>query len=283
MDKSAVFETTKGIYTGIERLAGGMSTVYRARERNGQNDFVIKIYDSDDKEFARWSYEREVETLRTLCGTEGIPKLHDHSCQNGHRFIVEECIPGKDLNQILRSNGALCATDATSTLQQICTTLTQAHAKGIVHRDLKPENIILSRKRPTLIDWGVAYKTGDGKQHPFTLGTPGYQSPEELSPEETVDCRSDIYALGLVLFELLTGRRAFDGPTEALEYQNINCPAPLPREFNPLLSEDLDEVCQKATALDPSKRYGSAEELSLALGNARKKRTSKCFKVNYFA
>jgi eukaryotic-like serine/threonine-protein kinase len=206
--------------------AGGMGEVYRARDTRLDRDVAIKAlplqFASDPERLAR--FEREAKVL-ALLNHPNIGALYGLEEVAGAKYLVLECIAGESLADRLK-NGALPVHDALAIARQICDALDAAHEKGIIHRDLKPANIMLTRDgQAKVLDFGLARITENdatidqansptvtpfGTQLGLILGTAGYMSPEQAKGRPA-DQRSDIWAFGCVLFEMLTGTRAFPG------------------------------------------------------------------------
>lgn len=211
--------------------------------------------------------------------SEHIARVFDvGSLPDGVPFIVMEFLEGKDLCDLLHQNGPMPIKVAVEYVMQACEALAAAHAAGIVHRDIKPENLFLTKHAQQLdfikiLDFGiskVALAQGKGKRAnvrtQMPLGSPVYMSPEQIRSSEHVDARTDIWSLGCVLFELLTGHLAFDEPSlmqlsaAILEHE----PVPL-REFLPDAPPELEAVIAKCLEKDANNRYGNIAELAIAL------------------
>ena len=236
--------------------AGGMGEVYRARDTRLGRDVAIKISNENFSD----RFEREARSIAAL-NHPNICHLYDV----GPNYLVMELIDGTPLK------GPLSMEKAVAYAQQILDALDAAHQKGITHRDLKPANILVTKSGIKLLDFGLAKQTGPLKETDATealtkqgaiVGTLNYMSPEQLQSKE-VDARSDIFAFGLVLYEMLTGKRAFEGSTAASVIAAIlERPAPSIAAVAP---EALDQILARCLAKDPDTRWQSARDLHAAL------------------
>jgi len=264
-----------GHYRILEKVAaGGMGVVYRARDEQLDRDVAVKVLPagtlSDDT--ARKHFRKEATALAKL-NHPNIETVYDFGTQDGLDFLVMEYIPGKTLAERL-AVGTLPEKDAVSIGIQIASALEEAHDCGIVHRDLKPANIAITAKGyAKILDFGLAKllrPVDDGTTENLTdtqaaAGTVPYMPPEQLKGE-LVDARADIYAIGAVLYEMSTGRRAFQ---EELASRLIDAilhrpPVP-PRAFNPRVSPEFETSILKCLDKDPERRYQSAKELLVDL------------------
>jgi serine/threonine protein kinase len=245
----------------------GMASIFRATDLRTGRMVAIKIphpeMESDPVFFDR--FHREEEIGRTL-DHPGVMKVlpdEDHS----QVYMVMEWVDGRLLRQILTEQGKLPAERAVRIALRICEVLEYIHQHGIVHRDLKPDNIMVGDEdRIKLIDFGIAAKSGS-RRLTFTnfsqvMGTAEYISPEQVKGKRG-DARSDLYALGVMLYEMLTGKTPFSGdnPFLLMNDRVMNNPVP-PREINPEISPELQEIIYRALERDPKSRYGSAHEFA---------------------
>ncbi len=234
---------------------GGMGAVYKARQRSLDRDVAIKILPrelGEDPEF-RQSFETEARAMARL-NNPNLIGVYDSGDVDGMPYIVMEYVNGKSLYHS-SYNIAVEPRQAVIIVKAICDGLAHAHENGVVHRDIKPANILLTPKaEPKIGDFGLARPAGsDGPG--LVMGTPGYTAPEILRHPEHADKRSDIYAVGVILYELLTGQRA---PEEGL------VPAP-----SSVIACDavLDKICQQSTHPNPAFRYSNAQVMADALDN----------------
>jgi eukaryotic-like serine/threonine-protein kinase len=268
-----------GPYEIIDRVAaGGMGEVFKARDTRLNRTVAIKILPPDvaGDPLARERFEREARAIARLTHPH-ICTLHDVGRQDGLDYLVLEFVEGDTLEDRL-VRGALPVAEALKVAAQIADALDRAHRAGVVHRDLKPANIMLARSGAKLLDFGIAKAhaaspfsestVGDTRtltQLGTMLGTAPYMAPEQLEGGE-VDARTDIFALGGVLFEMLTGRRAFEGNTHASVIAAIlySTPPP-PSTLQPLVPAALDHIVARCLAREPDNRWQTARDLLLEL------------------
>jgi serine/threonine-protein kinase len=256
----------------IEALigAGAMGHVYRARDPAVGRPVAIKTVKPEHADRPRVAeyvqrFQREARAAGAL-NHPNIVSVYDV----GEDFLVMELLEGVDLAEHLERNGPFELPEAIALFASVADAIDTAHASGVIHRDLKPANImLLADGRPKLMDFGVARlessamtRTGE------VLGSPSYMSPEQVAGRQ-VDTRADVYSLGVVLYQALTGQRPFQGDTiTTVIFRVVNEPAPSPRHWRPDLPEALDGVFEKALAKDPADRFGSARALVEAIANA---------------
>ena len=263
-----------GNYRIVEKIAsGGMATIYKATNIKTGALAVLKVpYDQfqNDHRFVE-RFRREAQLGQKLLH-ENIIRLYEYGkSQDGQIYIAMEYLPGIDLRGYLDRYGKMPVKEAVRTVAQVCRALGYAHDKGIVHRDIKPENIMLhdkrSKGRVVLMDFGVAHAAylGTVGTRSSYLGTPYYMSPDQISRRQ-VDGRSDIYSLGVVFFEVLTGKRPFDDtdPLKVLIKHRESAPPRL-RSLNPKIPAGLERIALKMLAKRPADRYKSVEALLAAL------------------
>ncbi len=261
--------TTRRGYRFDEEIGrGGFGSVFRARQLSVGRDVAIKVINpelADDPEFiCRFEAEAElVDQLEHPC----IVPLYDFWREPGAAFMVMRLLKGGSLAQALQKATPLA--NPLAILRQVAMALSTAHKACVVHRDLKPANVLLDELgNCCLADFGVAKKLDNDSgrtQIGEIVGSIAYCSPEQLRGT-VVNASSDIYALGLLAFELFTGRRPFSGSTrEAIIYQHLNQPPPSVREFSPQLSERVDAVLKKALAKSPEDRFSDATSFVIEL------------------
>ncbi|GEM_PF-1510059 len=260
---------TLGNYEIVGKLGkGGMATVYRARQRNMQRDVAIKVMSADlaaDPEFVA-RFEREAHVIARLEHPRILP-VHDFGHEGELFYLVMRLVEGESLYYRLK-RGPLPLPTVARYLTQIAEALDYAHAEGVIHRDLKPNNILIDQwDNLYLMDFGLAKimaATQSLTQTGVVLGTPAYMAPE-LWRGEPVDARTDVYALGVILYEMVLGHTPFESDTPfTLMYKHINDPPPSPRETMPDLPVEVEQVILKALAKDKDARYQSAGELARA-------------------
>src|SRR5262245_18083562 len=256
--------------------AGGMGEVYRARDTRLDRVVAIKVLPSHlaDSPDLQERFEREARAVAAL-NHPHICTLHDVGRQDGTAFLVMEHLEGKTLAARLES-GALPVNQALQYAIQIADALDKAHGAGIVHRDLKPANIMLVRTGAKLLDFGLAKSTASVAPSglsmlPTTppgltaqgaiLGTFQYMAPEQLEGQDA-DVRTDVFAFGLVIYEMLTGRRAFEGKSQAnLIAAIMHVQPPAPSTVAPLTPSALDHIVRKCLDKDPDERWQSMKDL----------------------
>ncbi len=258
-----------GRYKLIKELGqGAMGIVYKALDPNIQRTVALKILRpalTRDPEF-RQRFQREVRSTGRLTHP-GIVTIFDAAEQGKISFLVMEYLEGQTLTQLIEKEGALTLSRACSIALQICSALDYAHNAQIVHRDIKPSNIILlPQDRVKLTDFGIARMLAEPRlTRTGIVGTVDYMSPEQALDEE-IDYRADIYALGVVLFEMLTGRTPFQAENPGAKLiKVISEPMPSPRDYNSSVSAEMESIVLKAAAKDRLRRYQSAAEMRQAL------------------
>jgi serine/threonine protein kinase/tetratricopeptide (TPR) repeat protein len=262
-------------YRIIERLgAGGMGEVYRAHDEHLDRDVAIKVLPPGmlGDEAARRRFRREAEALSRLNHAH-IATVHDFDSADGLDFLVMEYVQGNTLSERIAS-GPLSEREIAMLAGDVAAALEDAHERGIVHRDLKPANIVVTPKgRAKVLDFGVAQLSGTVADIEQTTtqttsevaGTLPYMAPEQVRGE-AVDARTDIYALGVVLFEMATGKRPFDEPhTGRLTDAILHAPITPPTHWQPRLNPELERIALKCLERDPENRYQSAKELAIDL------------------
>jgi serine/threonine protein kinase len=258
--------------------SGGMGDVYLARDVTLRRDVAIKFVTAAG--VGGTHTQRLMQEARAVAALDhpGICPVYDVGVDPaGRSFMVMQYVEGETLAARL-ARGALPIRDALVTCLQIADALAAAHRRGIIHRDLKPQNVMLTTAgEPKLLDFGIAkmLPTLDGLSADDTttsltrphalVGTPAYMSPEQIQ-ERPLDGRSDLFALGCILYECLTGRRAFEGThTFELLDQIAHAHPPAPSSIRRELDERHDELCRRLLAKEPADRFQSAEELVGAL------------------
>jgi eukaryotic-like serine/threonine-protein kinase len=251
----------------LEELVGtgGMSSVFRARDRLLERSVALKIlhehYVADPEYVER--FRREARAVAQLAHPN-IVTVIDRGEQEGRQFIVFEYVDGENLKEVVNREGALPVREAIELALQVARALGYAHERGIVHRDVKPQNVILNEEgRAKVTDFGIARSLDvDGVTQTGTvLGTSDYIAPEQAQGQE-VDAQTDVYSLGVVIYELLTGEVPFGGESfVAVAMQHVNEPPPSVVEHRPDVPPRLDLVVQRAMAKRPHDRHGSMEEL----------------------
>jgi Protein kinase domain len=246
---------------------GGMGEVYRAEDLTlGQLvaiKFLPEILSQDAAALAR--FHSEVRIARQV-SHPNVCRVFDIGDADGIPFLSMEYVDGEDLASVVRRIGRLSPDKATEVARQICAGLAAAHERGVVHRDLKPANVMLDGAgKIRITDFGLAGIAASIQGADIRAGTPAYMAPEQLAGKE-VTTKSDIYSLGLILYEILTGKRAFDASTlpeliKLRESGTITNPSTLVRELDPL----IERVILRCLEIDPAKRPVSALQVAAAL------------------
>jgi Tol biopolymer transport system component len=251
---------------------GGMATVFLARQRSMNRNVALKflpsVFLNDDTYLQR--FEREVKIVSRLEHRNIVP-VYDFGEFESQPYIAMRYMPAGSVEELL-TQGRIPLPRVLSIVEQVASALDYAHQNGILHRDLKPSNILLDDGGGVFItDFGIARIISEGSGQITTqgvVGTPSYMSPEQARAE-TLDGRSDVYSLGVMLFELVTRRRPFESDTPySLAVMHVTMPPPSPRQFQPSLSPALEQVIMRALSKSREARYGSASELAIALRGA---------------
>jgi len=262
--------TFAGRYQIIEELGkGGMGKVYRALDKKLGEEVALKLIKPEiatDLETTE-RFSNELKLARKIAH-RSVGKMYELMEDEGTHFITMEYVPGENLKSMIRMSGQLSAGTAVSIARQICEGLEEAHRLGVVHRDLKPSNIMVDREGTVrIMDFGIARSlkgrgiTGAG----IMIGTPEYMSPEQVEGKE-VDARSDIYSLGIILFEMTTGRVPFEGDTPfTIGVKQKSEPPKDPRQWNAQIPEDLSRLILRCLEKEREKRFQSAAEVSSEL------------------
>ena len=259
-----------GRYRLVELLGqGGMATIYRATDSELRRDVAVKVlhteYGHDPDFVAR--FRQEAHAAASL-SHPGIVGVYDFGTDEAGPYLVMELVDGEDLAALIRRNGPLPPRQAARLVAEVARALDAAHERGIVHRDVKPGNIMLTANgRVKVTDFGIARAWADARLTlpGTTLGSVHYFSPEQALGEPTT-AASDIYSLGIVLFELLTGRRPWEGDSAAsVAMARISAAPPSVSEIRPSVPPALEAIDRKAMAPEAADRFVTAGAMADAL------------------
>src|SRR2546421_7876848 len=276
-------QTLAGKYR-VEKLIkrGGMGAIYQGKHVLIDKTVAIKVLRPalavDDDVVARFS--REAKAASRISHPHAVSVTDFGESENGIVFLVMEYLEGRTLKEIIRSEGPMALDRVVEIVRQVAGALDAAHEQGVVHRDLKSDNIMLSQTNGSdwakVLDFGIAkiQQAEGGRDVDITaanlvIGTPQYMSPEQCSQSGPIDARSDIYSLGIIIYEMLAGRVPFTGesPTMIMMKQ-VQDPPPSILEARPEVGTGVAQVIAKALAKQPADRFQTAGELSDALADA---------------
>lgn len=257
---------------------GGMAVVYKALDIKLKRNVAIKVLQDDvamDAE-SRRRFRTEYQAVAML-SHPNIRAVYDVVSSGDTEYIVMEYVDGINLKQYLKKKDALTWKEALHFASQIAKALSHAHSKGIIHMDIKPQNIMLPKDGTAKVaDFGIAMMEDapESEESDEAVGSIHYISPEQAR-NENIDARTDIYSLGIVMYEMLTGKLPFDGSTAAeVAVQQYSLIPEAPSVLNPGIPEELEEITLKAMQADPAERYQSADEMLADLDDFRKGMTS---------
>jgi eukaryotic-like serine/threonine-protein kinase len=259
-----------GRYLTLSRIGvGGMGIVYRAHDTELNRTVALKVLPPNLARYAEYLKRFQTEArAQARLNSPHVVTLYELMEHPVGQVLVLEYVEGETLESRLRHYGPLSIPDAVRVFEQAMRGVEHIHRAGVVHRDLKPSNIFITREGEIkLMDFGIARLTDDRdtSQNGAMVGTLLYISPEQINGRET-DCRSDIYTLGISLFETVTGRLPFERRTDyALMHAHVQENPPSPKEFQRRLPREMEAVILKAIAKDPNRRYQSMAEFRAAL------------------
>lgn len=272
----------------IEQLLGqgGMGRVYRAYDKELERMIAVKVLQpelvSDPNAMQRFKQEL---LLASRISHKNILRIHDLGEADGVKFISMAFVEGEDLHHLLRTHGRLPVDRALKIAEQLCEALDAAHSEGVVHRDLKPQNVLMGKNDQVyVVDFGLA-KSLEASAAGMTrtgqyLGTPRYMAPEQVEAKP-VDSRTDLYALGLIIFEMLTGEEPFKGDsTLQIMYRRVKEKPPNPKDLNPEIPDYLARIILRCMERDPTRRYQEAKDILADLQAAHAPSRAKTMQIS---
>ena len=262
---------TIGRYTVRRELGhGAMGVVYEAEDPNIGRAVALKVVHTDQIGANREEVIRRFKNEARAAGNLSHPNIitiHDAGEHEGLLFIAMECVEGMTLADLMAKQGRMPHGKVVDIIRQVCLGLDFAHKRGIIHRDIKPANIMLTDSLVKITDFGIA-NVGDGMTITGTVvGTPNYMSPEQVLGKP-LDGRSDLFSVGVMLYEMVTGERPFEGQSiTTIMYKIVHEEPIAPRKLDSSIHPGLSAVVEKALAKSPETRFQSGAELAAALGN----------------
>ncbi len=249
---------------------GGMGSVYRVRDTELGEIVALKMlrHDSDQSDEALERLRSEVKLARKVTH-QNVARMYDIGEHGGERFLTMECIDGETLSSILAREGKLALPRVIEVIKGICAGLDAAHAACIVHRDLKPDNVLMTKDgRPVITDFGIARERSTHDVSGIIAGTPEYMAPEQVEGAIDLDARADIYALGVMLYEMLTARRPWSRSTPLdTAMARLGHPPPDPTREREDLPAAMARIVMRCMAENRDDRYSSAVEVVAALSH----------------
>jgi dienelactone hydrolase len=250
---------------------GGMGTVYLAQDLRHRRPVAVKVLNPDlARSLGAERFLREIEVTANLNHPHILP-LHDSGEADGFLYYVMPYVEGETLRARLRREGQLTLDDALRITRDVAAALQHAHGRGVIHRDIKPENILLSAGEAVVADFGIARAVNEAREGRLTetgisIGTPAYMSPEQASGDQRIDGRTDIYALGCMLYEMLSGEEPYAAPSpQAVLARKLTEPAPRISAVRQAMPATVDVALTKALARDADERFATAGQFADAL------------------
>ena len=271
-----LIQALEGRYSVVEELGeGGMATVYRARETKHDRDVAIKVLKGDvAAAVGAERFLREIQVTARLHHPHILP-LHDSGEAAGFLYYVMPMVEGESLAARIAREGPLPIDDALRIAIEVASALSYAHDHDVIHRDIKPDNILLESGNAVVADFGVALVADEAVSAKITstgmaLGTPLYMSPEQSTGHGLMDGRSDIYALGCVLYEMLTGEPPYTGSSaQMIVIKRISDPVPSPRRLRQAVPSDVEQAVMRSLQPTPADRFQTAAVFAEVLTQAR--------------
>jgi serine/threonine-protein kinase len=259
---------------GKELGRGGAATVFLATDVKHHRSVALKVLNADTSAaLGGGRFRQEIEVVAQLQHPHILP-LYDSGEVDGLLYYTMPLVSGETLRERIGQSGAMPIADVRRIVADVAAALDYAHRRGVVHRDVKPANILLDDEHATVADFGIAHRPPSESAEPLTvtgvvIGTPTYMSPEQSTGSRDVDARTDIYALGAVVFEMLTGVPPFRASSFAgIVTQHLQAPVPSATELRPELAPAVDDVLRTALAKDPTHRFTTMREFAKALVEA---------------
>jgi serine/threonine-protein kinase len=264
-----------GAYTLVREIGrGGMATVYHGEDAKHRRPVALKLLDAaTSSALGSERFRREIDVVARLQHPNILP-LYDSGDADGLLYYVMPLVGGGTLRDRIAREGPLPIGDVRHITTHIAAGLDYAHRHGVVHRDVKPANVLLDEEHATIADFGIAQRSLSDSSERLTttgllIGTPAYMSPEQATGAAALDARTDVYALGCVIFEMLTGMPPFRAKTSAMMLgKHVSEPVPSAHAARGELPRAVDAVFRKALAKDPAERFASTRELAQALDRA---------------
>ncbi|MBN1797890.1 MAG: serine/threonine protein kinase [Spirochaetales bacterium] len=257
-----------GSYFVIQSMErGGTAKIYLAGQSGQEQKYILKELIITNSKEIRQRFEREAQLMRKF-NHPNIVKVYDYFKAGSHYYIAMEFVDGMSLDKLIREKTVISPLPGILILHQVCLGLQYAHGKGVVHRDIKPANVLIAKNGSIkLTDFGIATPDAEDQSERLTetgfyFGTPVYISPEQLESTKHVDERSDIYSMGVMLYEMMTGERPFESDFSSETITNIyDGKYVKPQKHNPHLPAKIRSIIIKAMSSAKKNRYANVQEL----------------------